>query len=496
MSQSPTLVPNHSAKETNETQIDKLDSFEASLSALDTQESQHSDFVKLNVDTFTLNCSMTTTTATTTSSAAVAITHTETTQELEASKESVSATTTLMTESKKQSEEFQKLELTDSFNEKTTHVLEAHEAPDAHGFQKLDSVVTLSQENKETSYYNPTAPYDETHPRAAPNHPLLSREKFTEIQPSRSFLLRALLGPVKVPVFSYVAMLIMVAMLIYELVRMHQLTGSVIETSPFNPMIGPSFQVLVNEGARFTPCIRTVPSFPTSTVISDCYASSTDTCTLEELCGFGGFSSGSPDQSFRLVLPIFMHAGILHFFINMLTHLRLGVDLEQTLGTPRYALLYMASGIWGFVLSAMLSQNTSASTGCSGALFGLIGYMFVDILVNWKILAHPVRDLMSLLMSTIISLVIGLFPGLDNFAHIGGFVIGLLMGMAVAPMRPMASSRVKIVTWVLRVAALVGLIVIFAVTVNELYSVSDPSTICPNCKYLSCIPVSNWCDPV
>lgn len=51
------------------------------------------------------------------------------------------------------------------------------------------------------------------------------------------------------------------------------------------------------------------------------------------------------------------------------------------------------------------------------------------------------------------------------------------MGMAVAPMRPMASSRVKIVTWVLRVAALVGLIVIFAVTVNELYSVSDPSTV-------------------
>ncbi|KAG1467162.1 hypothetical protein G6F56_004567 [Rhizopus delemar] len=248
MSQSPTLVPNHSTKETNETQIDKLDSFEASLSALNTQESQHSDFVKLNLDTFTLDRSMTTTTATTTSSASVAITHTETTQELETSKESTSATTTLMTENKKQSEEFQKLELTDSFNEKTTHVLEAHEAPGAHGFQKLDSVVTLSQENKETSYYNPTtAPYDEDHPRAAPNHPLLSREKFTETQPSRSFLLRALLGPVKVPVFSYVAMLIMVAMLIYELVRMHQLTGSVIETSPFNPMIGPSFQLWIQQ---------------------------------------------------------------------------------------------------------------------------------------------------------------------------------------------------------------------------------------------------------
>ncbi|CEI99107.1 Putative Superoxide dismutase [Cu-Zn] [Rhizopus microsporus] len=122
--------------------------------------------------------------------------------------------------------------------------------------------------------------------------------------------------------------------------------------------------------------------------------------------------------------PIFSYlsaiamAGVIHFLMNMLTHLRLGVDLERALGTPRYVILYMASGIWGFVLSAMLSQNLSASTGCSGALFGLIGYMFIDVLVNWKILPHPVRDLMSLLVSTIISLVLGLLPGLDNFAHI------------------------------------------------------------------------------
>lgn len=175
-------------------------------------------------------------------------------------------------------------------------------------------------------------------------------------------------------------------------------------------------------GARFTPCIRPVPSFPTDTIIGNCFANETDTCTLPELCGFGGFgSSGIPDQSFRLILPIFLHAGVIHFLINMMTHLRLGADLERSLGTPRYVVLYMASGIWGFVLSAMLSQNLSASAGCSGALFGLIGYMFIDVLVNWKFLPHPMRDLMSLLVVTIISLVLGLLPGLDNFAHIGKF---------------------------------------------------------------------------
>ncbi|CAO3645360.1 unnamed protein product [Mucor hiemalis] len=270
----------------------------------------------------------------------------------------------------------------------------------------------------------------------------------------------------------------MTGVLILEFVRYHNLTGSVIQTSPFNPMIGPSFQVLVNLGARFTPCIRPVPSFPPSTLIGNCYAEQTDTCTVEQLCGFGGFGpSGIADQKFRLIVPIFMHAGVIHFLMNMLTHLRLGVDLERALGTPRYVILYMASGIWGFVLSAMLSQNLSASTGCSGALFGLIGYMFIDVLVNWKVLPNPVRDLMSLLISTIICLVLGLLPGLDNFAHIGGFVVGLLLGMAVAPMRPMASKKVKIITWIVRVVALVILIVLFIVSIREFYSAEDPSKV-------------------
>jgi membrane associated rhomboid family serine protease len=178
------------------------------------------------------------------------------------------------------------------------------------------------------------------------------------------------------------------------------------------------YKVLVHLGARFTPCIRPVPSLTPSTLIGNCYRSDSDTCTVEQLCG--GFpADGIADQFYRLILPIFMHAGIIHFLLNMLTHLRLGVDLERALGTSRYVVLYMASGIWGFVLSAMLSQNLTASTGCSGALFGLIGYMFIDVLVNWKVLPNPMRDLMSLLFSTIISLVLGLLPGLDNFAHIG-----------------------------------------------------------------------------
>ncbi|KAI8976011.1 rhomboid family-domain-containing protein [Pilobolus umbonatus] len=311
---------------------------------------------------------------------------------------------------------------------------------------------------------------------------------------SRNIFLRFFIGPVRVPIFSYVSATIMLAVLIYEFVRMNQLTGRLIQTNPFSPMIGPSTTVLINMGARFTPCIRDVPTLDSGTLMGNCYRELTDTCTVQELCGFGGFPSGMPDQGFRLFIPIFMHAGIIHFFINMLTHLQLGIDLEQHLGTVRYAVLYLSAGVYGFVLSAMLSSNGTSSVGCSGALFGLIGYMFVDVLINWKILPHPVRDLMKLLLATVICLVLGLLPGLDNFAHVGGFVVGILVGAALAPMRTGASKKLVIATWAVRVVALCGIVILYAVSINALYSSEDPSLICPNCKYLSCLPVNGWCD--
>lgn len=51
------------------------------------------------------------------------------------------------------------------------------------------------------------------------------------------------------------------------------------------------------------------------------------------------------------------------------------------------------------------------------------------------------------------------------------------MGMAVAPMRPMASRRVKIATWIVRLVALVILIVLFIISVREFYSAADPSKV-------------------
>lgn len=106
------------------------------------------------------------------------------------------------------------------------------------GFQKLDSPV-LSRSNtptKEQPYYpqqQQQQPYYIPPPVQQPqaqNPDKLSWKSFV-------------VGPIKYPIFSYLSALGMAIAIIYEFVHFHDLTGQVIETNPFNPMIGPSFQV-------------------------------------------------------------------------------------------------------------------------------------------------------------------------------------------------------------------------------------------------------------
>ena len=117
----------------------------------------------------------------------------------------------------------------------------------------------------------------------------------------------------KYPILTYIFAVAYLIVFIIELVRSGQLTGSAIQTHPsFNPMIGPSFEFLINFGARYTPCMRKVPEFDASQVKLPClqYANA-DTggrytenqlCTAAEICGLT--DPTNPNQMWRLVVPI------------------------------------------------------------------------------------------------------------------------------------------------------------------------------------------------
>ncbi|TKA50540.1 hypothetical protein B0A55_13314, partial [Friedmanniomyces simplex] len=344
------------------------------------------------------------------------------------------------------------------------------------------------------------------------------------------------------------------------LVKNGVLTKSPIEIHPsFNPMIGPSPYVLINMGARYQPCMHNMPNVQNATgkiswPCPDATSTSGESvsCTLSELCGFSGVpdphpggtvhDQPAPNQWWRFIVPIFLHAGIIHIAFNLLLQLTLGRDIELLIGSVRFAIVYFAAGIFGFVLGGNFAANGIASCGCSGSLFGILAINLLDLLYTWKQRQGPIKDLMFILVDVIIAFVLGLIPGLDNFSHIGGFLMGLVLGLCIlhspsafSARRPSVQNTVRYsglsgipnnnstsprsdeglpaflkhplaffqdrrgvwwAWWLVRAAALVGCLIGFILLLDNFYK--QPMHGCRWCKYLSCLPVkvgnTNWCD--
>ncbi|RKP33927.1 rhomboid family-domain-containing protein [Dimargaris cristalligena] len=283
--------------------------------------------------------------------------------------------------------------------------------------------------------------------------------------------------------------------LVVELIINHQLTGSVIQTSPFNYMIGPSTATLIYTGARFVPCMRPGPysNQPAPCLQDGGIYSTNTTCTWEQLCGFDGFKpDGTPDQGFRFVLPIFLHAGVLHLLFNLLHQLSYGSQLEREIGWWRFGAIYILSGIGGIILGSILSPPLFASVGASGALFGLLACQLLEILFNWHRIHNPCLELSKFVIVIGLSFVLGLLPGIDNFAHIGGFIAGLFAGLIFLSNLPFDkyTKWIRLVAWVISVAVIITL---FTTGLVTFYDKDDLTNICPWCKNLTCAAIFDSC---
>jgi membrane associated rhomboid family serine protease len=317
----------------------------------------------------------------------------------------------------------------------------------------------------------------------------------------------------------------------------------------FNPMIGPSTYILINMGARFVPCMHNVQGVQSAnqTIYWPCPNTTTSDssdpsqkCTLSDLCGFGGVpnplyngnmnQSPEPNQWFRFIIPIFMHAGLVHIGFNLLLQLTMGREMEKSIGSIRFFLVYISAGIFGFVMGGNYAATGIASTGASGSLFGVIALTLLDLLYSWKDRRSPVKDLMFILLDVVISFVLGLLPGLDNFSHIGGFLMGLALGICllhspnalrrrIGEDEPYAAVNSGYLAqgkqptfikspvgffkgrkplwwawWLIRAGALVLVAVVFILLLNNFYIYHKT---CSWCKYLSCLvsftPLSRTC---
>jgi rhomboid protease GluP len=130
----------------------------------------------------------------------------------------------------------------------------------------------------------------------------------------------------------------------------------------------------------------------------------------------------------RFFTPMFLHFGLTHLVMNMISLYVLGPLVERLFGRIRFLIIYFISGIYGVLASFVFTDGVSA--GASGAIFGLFGALLFFGLIQKR---FNVRiDLKQIIVLVLFNLGYGLLvPGIDNYAHLGGLIGGFLIAVAV-----------------------------------------------------------------
>ena len=137
-------------------------------------------------------------------------------------------------------------------------------------------------------------------------------------------------------------------------------------------------------------------------------------------------------QWWRLGSALFLHFGLLHISLNMFALWDAGQWVERMYGHFRFAVIYFSAGLAGNLLSLVIHAGHAVSGGASGAIFGLYGALLSYLwLERSRIHRGEFRWLFwAAIGFSMATIVFGfLIPGIDNAAHIGGLIAGLLMGV-------------------------------------------------------------------
>ena len=136
---------------------------------------------------------------------------------------------------------------------------------------------------------------------------------------------------------------------------------------------------------------------------------------------------------YRLIAPVFLHAGIFHLLLNIFALFIFGPRLERLFGSLAYGATYLISGLFGVVASYWFYP--ALGVGASGAIFGIVGAYAIYLLINRQLLGEDARQmLVSLGMIIAINIVFGfLVAGIDQAAHVGGLIAGVAMAIAISP---------------------------------------------------------------
>ena len=185
-------------------------------------------------------------------------------------------------------------------------------------------------------------------------------------------------------------------------------------------------------------------------------------------------------QYWRFVTPVFIHVNLPHVLINMYSLWILGPWVEKLYGSAKFVVFWIATGVCGVVASYLtvipgsrpglissflIKYADEPSAGASGALFGLVGVLFIFGLKYRRELPEGFKRAFGTGMVPVILLNLGIgFIGrgiIDNAAHMGGLISGAAIAAVVSYKRPGQPASVTIAWRVVQITALLLVLVSF-----------------------------------
>jgi membrane associated rhomboid family serine protease len=157
----------------------------------------------------------------------------------------------------------------------------------------------------------------------------------------------------------------------------------------------------------------------------------------------------------RLLTAAFLHLSLLHLGANMISLYFVGPAMEQVLGGWRFLALYLASALGGSVAVYVFDDPRATVVGASGAIFGLLGACLdmvrkIGLNLQWLVTIIVLNFVFTFSVA-----------GISRLGHLGGFVTGALLGLALAGL----PTRRRVVSVGMQVAGISAVVLVLIVLV-------------------------------
>jgi membrane associated rhomboid family serine protease len=136
----------------------------------------------------------------------------------------------------------------------------------------------------------------------------------------------------------------------------------------------------------------------------------------------------------RIFTSAFFHLNLIHIGFNMYVLYLYGPIVERMYGSIEFALIYLLAAAGGSVLT-ILVEPAAFAAGASGAIFGLVGLLFVVSRRHHAVLGPQARRMVAGIGGYLVFLLIFTFvvPGISWTGHLGGLAVGAVLGFALPP---------------------------------------------------------------